>query len=48
MDHAKQIEARLDSKTLASVGDPTHVKGMFALGTGWGRVQFDDLSITRD
>ena len=45
--HAKRIEARLDGKTLATVEDSTHAKGMFALGSAWDHVQFDDLSVTQ-
>ncbi|HEY2469580.1 MAG TPA: hypothetical protein VGI45_17295 [Terracidiphilus sp.] len=44
--HANQIEARLDGKSLASVQDSTHLQGMFAIGTGWDHVQFDDLTVT--
>lgn len=44
--HATEIEARLDGKPLASEQDSTHVHGMFALGTGWDHVQFDNLAVT--
>ena len=44
--HAAEIEARLDGRVLASVQDSTHTQGMFAVGTGWDHVQFDNLSIT--
>jgi galactosylceramidase len=42
----KQIEARLDGTVLASVEDETHTHGMFALGTGWNLIQFDNLRVT--
>lgn len=44
--HGKQIVALLDGKQLASLEDATHPHGMFALGSGWGRTQFDNLSVT--
>lgn len=43
--HGKQIVAALDGAQLAAVVDATHAHGMFALGSGWGRVQFDDLKV---
>ena len=43
--HGKQIVASLDGAQLASVEDAMHVSGMFALGTGWNRIQFDNLSV---
>ncbi len=43
--HGKNIEASLDGRTLASVEDDTHSHGMFALGTEWNRVEFDDLQV---
>ncbi len=41
-----RIEAILNGKGLTSVKDSTHTHGMFALGTKWKHVQFDDLSVT--
>jgi hypothetical protein len=43
--HGKQIVAALDGAPLATVEDSTHGHGMFALGTEWERVQFDDLRV---
>ncbi|HEU5458480.1 MAG TPA: hypothetical protein VFU68_07665 [Terracidiphilus sp.] len=44
--HANQIEARVDGKLLVSVQDSTHAHGMFALGSVWDHVQFDNLAVT--
>jgi hypothetical protein len=44
--HGKQITATLDSAQLATVDDATHTHGMFALGSEWGRTQFDNLRVT--
>ena len=44
--HGKQIVALLDRTQLTTVEDATHAHGMFALGSEWGRVQFDNLSVT--
>jgi len=41
-----RIEGFLDGMTLTSVNDSTHSHGMFALGTKWDHVQFDNLSVT--
>src|SRR5882757_3012632 len=41
-----QVSASLNGKTLADTTDASHTHGMFALGTGWNRAQFDNLSIT--
>jgi hypothetical protein len=41
-----QISASLNGKKLADTTDASHTRGMFALGTGWNRAQFDNLSIT--
>ena len=41
-----RIEAFLNGTALTSVEDSTHSHGMFALGTKWGHVQFDNLSVT--
>ena len=40
------IEAMLDGVALASVRNTAHTHGMFALGTGWDRIQFDNLRVT--
>lgn len=42
-----QISASLGGKVLASVQDASHTHGMFGVGTGWNRAQFDDISIAR-
>jgi hypothetical protein len=42
----KQIAVSLDGDPLASVEDETHTHGMFALGTGWNLIQYDNLHIT--
>ena len=39
------IEAWLDGARLAAVHDTAHSRGMFALGTGWNRIQFDNLRV---
>jgi hypothetical protein len=43
--HGKQIAASLDGIQLASLEDSAHAHGMFALGTEWNRIQFDNLSV---
>lgn len=43
--HGKQITASFDGTPLATVESTAHTHGMFALGTGWGHIQFDNLSI---
>jgi hypothetical protein len=43
---ADQISASLDGKTLATTTDASHPRGLFAIGTGWNRAQFDNLSVT--
>jgi hypothetical protein len=43
---ADQITVSLDGKTLTTTRDASHTRGMFALGTGWNRAQFDNLAIT--
>jgi hypothetical protein len=42
-----QIAATLDGAQLALVNDTSHAHGMFALGTGWNRAQFDNLAVTK-
>ena len=44
--HGRQIQATLDGAVLASVEDDTHPRGMFAVGTEWDRIQFDNLQVT--
>jgi hypothetical protein len=43
----RRITATLDGAPLATVEDATHSYGMFALGTEWDRIQFDNLRVTR-
>jgi hypothetical protein len=42
----KQVTASLDGAKLIEVEDVTHTHGMFALGTEWNRIQFDNLRVT--
>jgi O-glycosyl hydrolase len=44
--HGGQIVAALDGTPLATIENSTHTHGMFALGTEWDRIQFDNLSVT--
>jgi hypothetical protein len=39
------ISASLDGAALMNVSDSTHTHGMFALGTEWDRIQFDNLQV---
>ena len=41
----KRIVALLDGTPLAAVEAAAHAHGMFALGSGWGRTQFDNLKV---
>jgi hypothetical protein len=43
----KEITAVLDEQPLASVQNSDHQAGMFGIGTGWNRGQFDDLTVKR-
>jgi hypothetical protein len=43
---ANQVSVSLDGKTIANATDASHPRGMFAVGTGWNRAQFDNLSVT--
>jgi hypothetical protein len=43
--HGKQIQASLDGAVLVTVEDPTHAHGMFAIGTEWDKIQFDNLRL---
>lgn len=40
-----RISVSFDGKSLCTVADSTHSHGMFAIGTGWNRAQFDNLSV---
>ena len=42
----KQIVASLDGAPLAAVESAAHTHGMFALGTEWDHIQFDNLKVT--
>jgi O-glycosyl hydrolase len=42
----RRITAMLDGAPLATVEDAIHTHGMFALGTEWDRIQFDNLRVT--
>jgi hypothetical protein len=42
----QRIAALLDGKSLATVMDGAHPHGMFAVGTGWNHVQFDNLVVS--
>jgi hypothetical protein len=42
-----RISAMLDGGQVATIQDDTHTHGMFALGTGWNKAQFDNLAVTR-
>jgi hypothetical protein len=44
--HAQQVKVTLDGVVLAAVDDATHAHGMFALGTEWDHIQFDNLQVT--
>jgi hypothetical protein len=44
--NGKRIEALLNGAPLASVENTAHTHGMFALGTEWDRIQFDNLRVT--
>jgi hypothetical protein len=41
----KRITALLDGMKLATVDSTAHTHGMFALGTDWDHIQFDNLSV---
>jgi galactosylceramidase len=40
------ITATINGKQIASVHDSSHKAGMFAVGTDWGRAQFDNVKVT--
>jgi len=46
--HRDLITATINGKRLTSVHHSTHKSGMFAIGTDWGRAQFDDLTVEPD
>lgn len=41
----KTVSAMLNGKQLFSADDPDHAHGMFAIGTGWIRAEFDNLKV---
>lgn len=43
--HGDQITAMIGGKQVALVHDSTHKTGMFAVGTDWGRAQFDNVNV---
>ena len=45
--HGDAINASIDSKPVAAIHDSGHSKGMFAVGTGWQRAQFDNLAVRK-
>ena len=46
--HGDVIEADIDGKLVAAVHDAGHSRGMFAVGTGWQRAQFDNLAVRKN
>jgi hypothetical protein len=44
--HGGEIVAILDGTVLATAENSAHTHGMFALGTEWDRIQFDNLVVT--
>jgi len=42
----KRIVALLDGTPLSALDNATHTHGMFALGTEWNHIQFDNLRVT--
>jgi hypothetical protein len=40
-----EIVILLNGKQLRSVHDSSHPSGMFGIGTGWQKAQFDNLSV---
>ena len=41
----RQITASIDGKPLSTIDSAAHTHGMFALGTEWDHVQFDNLRV---
>jgi len=46
--HGQQITVSMDGNQIAAVTDSAHDRGMFGLGTGWNRAQFDNLAVTKE
>jgi hypothetical protein len=46
--HGQQITASIDGNQIAAVTDNAHDRGMFGIGTGWNRGQFDNLAVTKE
>ena len=42
----KNVAAIVDGKQIFSAEDDGHVHGMFGLGTGWSKAEFDNLKVT--
>lgn len=45
--HGNQITATIDGKPASTAESTAHAHGMFALGTEWNHVQFDNLRVER-
>ena len=43
--NGKKITARLDDTILVEVEDGSHTAGMFAIGSDWNRIQFDNVQV---
>jgi hypothetical protein len=41
----KQITASIDGRAVSTIDNTAHTHGMFALGTEWDHVQFDNLHV---
>ena len=46
--HGQQITVSIDGNQIAAVTDSAHDRGMFGIGTGWNRGQFDNLAVTNE
>jgi len=46
--HGQQITVSIDGNQIAAVTDSAHDRGMFGLGTGWNRGQFDNLAVAKE
>ena len=44
--HGAEIKASVDGTVITSVDSLAHAHGMFALGTEWDHIQFDNLKVT--
>jgi hypothetical protein len=42
----REIEAHFDGRILATVESSEHAAGMFGIGSGWNRAQFDELNVS--